>query len=331
MTGSEVVFEASKSDSIYKLADWEIDSNYLRKSRLKISENKFQVKYAAGGIISREKFHYGLYELRFMVEKGPGIWPAFWFYGGKGNEEIDVFELKGERLDEIHVDTHCPKGCAHGYKKTPLSVGRSYGDWLKASKSLNNGYNVMMLDWRKDELFWFLNGFPVAYFRGQFNNPMNIFVNTSVARTGEAFSPGPDSTTTWPNKFVVDYLRIWEQDTSGRGSRTTLLVEKELSDSTRSEDVVPVKQRKVSYSRKKFNKVGGCIFITVCGKKKLKVKVNGPLIKEKGVVVINCDGQRLEMNYDQREKIFDIPSSGNISGISYTYCGKHFVYRPVLQ
>ena len=40
-------------------------------------------------------------------------------------EEIDIFELKCENNDRIHVDVHCPSGCARGYRKTPLSFGRA--------------------------------------------------------------------------------------------------------------------------------------------------------------------------------------------------------------
>jgi beta-glucanase (GH16 family) len=142
------------------------------------------------------------------VEEGRGIWPAYWFYGGNKNDEIDIFELKCEKNDKIHVDTHCPYGCDRGYKNK-LGFKTNWGGWMPVSKYLHEGFNVMALEWKPNELIWYINGYPLAYFKGQFATPMNLYVNTSVAKDGEAFPPGPNASTKWPNTYSVDYFRAW--------------------------------------------------------------------------------------------------------------------------
>ena len=200
-----------REDSTYSIGPLEIDSNFLRKRKIKLENQKYLMKYSAGSLISAQKFHYGLYELRFKIEEGKGVWPAFWFYGGNKNEEIDVFELKGERLNQIHVDTHCPYGCDNGYKNK-WGFATDWGGWIKTTNNLNNGFNIMLLEWREDGVTWYLNGSPIANFKGSFLNPMNIYINTQVASDFSAFQPGPDQTLKSPNIFYVDYLRIWKKN-----------------------------------------------------------------------------------------------------------------------
>ncbi|MGZ3919271.1 MAG: family 16 glycosylhydrolase, partial [Bacteroidia bacterium] len=72
-----IKFEAVKNDSIYIMGDIEIDSSFLKRKKMTLNKNQFLTKYSAGLILSKKKYHYGLYELRFKVEEGKGIWPAF--------------------------------------------------------------------------------------------------------------------------------------------------------------------------------------------------------------------------------------------------------------
>lgn len=202
---------ADTCDTLQKLQDWEIDKGYLNKTGQTMNNNEWRVRYRTGGIVSKEKLHYGIHELRFKVQANQGVWPAFWFFGGVKNEEIDVFELKGERLNEVHVDVHCPSGCDHGYRKTSFSLPASYGAWLPTTGQLKEGFQVMSVDWRENELCFYLNGQALAYFRGSFANPMNLFINTSVAKDGEGFDPGPNKKNVWPDTFSVDYYRFWKK------------------------------------------------------------------------------------------------------------------------
>lgn len=263
---------------------WEIDSNFLKREKMELKNNAFLTKYSAGAIVSRKKYHYGYYEIRFKVEEGRGIWPAFWFFGGEKNEEIDGFELKGEKNNQIHVDTHCPSGCDRGYKNN-LGFNTNWGGWLPVTKQLHEGFNVMGLEWKQDELIWYLNGFPLAYFKGRFPNPMNLYLNTSVAKDGGPFKPGPDETTVWPNTYTVDYLRIWQPVAAN--TRIPLQQNENYVCSTEpayKNMAVTRRKRGYMYKKREFGKTEGLVYLSHPSPGQLTIDVLGRL-REAGTTI----------------------------------------------
>lgn|GEM_PF-1197748 len=270
-----VVFAMTKKDTVYRFNPLELDSSFLRKEKISLPDQNYLFRYAAGSIISKKKWHYGFYELKFKVEEGKGVWPAFWFFGGNKNEEIDVFELKGERNDEIHVDTHCPDGCDRGYKNK-LGFNANWGGWLPVSDYLHNGFNLMQLEWSADGIIWYVNGYPLAWFKGNLPNPMNIYINTQVAKDGRAFKPGPDEQTKFPNYFYVDYLRVWNK--SEEEIPTLSKQEFRESDKFVSKfETKPVRKRGLMFSKKKLNNTG-IIQMNYAPDGTLHLRVSGELL-----------------------------------------------------
>ncbi len=206
-----VSFVARKENKLVNVFEWEIKKDYLEKSGKKVVDGKYEVNYTAGMLSSKKKYKHGYFELRFKSNKEKGIWPAFWLFGGEPNEEIDFFELKGERENQIHLDVHCPKGC-EDYKGGFLNLKKNWGAWVKTNQSLASGWNIISGEWQPGYVKFFLNGQPIGYFEGDFKTSQYLFLNTSVAKNGEAFNPGPDENTKWPNSFDVDYVRIWSKE-----------------------------------------------------------------------------------------------------------------------
>jgi beta-glucanase (GH16 family) len=275
---------ANKEDSVYVLQPWEIDSTWLKKQKLALNGNRFTTHYSAGCVITKEKFHYGLYEVRFRVEEGRGVWPAFWFYGGEKSEEIDAFELKGEKNNRIHVDTHCPDGC-NNYKSGLFK--KNYGGWMRTLGKIDEGFLTMQLEWLPGEVRWYLNGSPVAYFKGRFDHPMNIYLNTSVAKNGGSFKPGPDDKTRWPNVFAVDYIRIYERALPGalevidefkHAGQPELIVNSSLEESDlypSIHEVMPARHRGYMYNKKLFRQQPGMVRVNLDSDNKLKITLLG--------------------------------------------------------
>lgn len=204
-------FVAKKEKGTYPVYEWEIKPAYLKKTGKKVVDGKYEVDYTAGLISSRKKYKHGYFELRFKANEEKGIWPAFWLFGGEPNEEIDFFELKGERENQIHLDVHCPNGCEN-YRGGFLNLKKNWGAWLKTKESLNDGWNIVSGEWDSKGVKFFLNSQPIGYFEGNFKIAQTLIINTSVARDGEPFNPGPDEKTKWPNTFDVDYVRIWSKE-----------------------------------------------------------------------------------------------------------------------
>lgn len=283
-----VNFIALKEDSLYKLGPWEIDSSYLKKNKLTLNNNQFLTKYSVGCIVSKSKYSYGYHEIRFKVEEGQGVWPAFWFYGGIKNEEIDAFELKGERNNEIHVDTHCPYGCDRGYKNK-MGFNTNYGGWMPLTGYLHDGFNVMGLEWLNGELIWYINGYPLAYFKGKFETPMNLFLNTSVAKDGGGFKPGPDEKTKWPNTYSIDYYRYWKPVKN----KSNMVLKKQdalsISDAFPSTySIKPSKKRGLMFSKSKLKGIEGSVAFSYTNDYKLQIMPLGKLTE--GGMEIKVEG-----------------------------------------
>jgi len=268
---------AKKEDSLYVLGKYEVDSNMIKNKEIVLDSNRFLTKYSAGCIISKSKMHYGLYELRFKVEEGQGVWPAYWFFGGNKNEEIDAFELKGEKRKLIHADTHCPAGCDRGYTDK-FSFSKNWGGWLPVKQALDEDFNLMYLEWQPEVVNWYFNGFPLAYFKGQFPNPMNLYLNTSVAKDGGAFKPGPDENTKWPNTYSVDFIRIWQAKNL---SDTLSLKPGPLRDLDSAYVNRPVKKRGLTYKKQEFKASKAFIYLSLNANNTLTVRLNGNLSVEK--------------------------------------------------
>ena len=188
---------------------WDIDEAYLTKYNKKLkSNNEYDFEYTGGALSSINKFKYGYFEIRFKANKERGIWPAFWLFGGEPNEEIDFYEGKGERGNQVHIDMHCPEGCDN-YRGGFLNLKKNWGAWIKLNDELSEGWNIISGEWQPGYVKFFLNGTPIGYFSGNLKTSQYLIINSAVAKNGEAFKPGPDDKTVFPNAFMLDYVRVW--------------------------------------------------------------------------------------------------------------------------
>ena len=330
-----VHFISKKEVKKIPINSWEIDSSFIKKNPRKISDGLIEVEHTSGCITSKKTYRYGIFEIRFKAEEGRGIWPAFWLFGGMPNEEIDVFELKGERNNQVHVDVHCPKGCDKAYKKKKWSLNRNWGAWIKTKEFLKENYNTMLAEWDEEGVKWFLNGYPVAYWRGKFNTSMNVIVNNMVAKDGEAFKPGPDASTKWPNFFDVDYVRIWKADSL---SDSILRITKR-NDFALSKDPDQILKNKTvkkipfMFDKKKMNCTEGFLSFGMNMYGVFEVYYTGkPIEKDLKLELLTVDKQlisELELKGNHIRKDF-----GMMRGLGYlkiTYKGKVFIEKIKLE
>lgn len=263
-----------------------LDVEFLKKkNKMPNDKGEYTYNYSGGAISSVKQFKYGYFEMRFKANSEKGIWPAFWLYSGNPNEEIDFFEGKGERSNQIHVDVHCPKGC-EDYKGGFLNLKKNWGAWIKTNESLANGWNIISGEWQPNYVKFFLNGHPIGYFEGEFKSPKTLIVNSAVAKDKEAFNPGPDETTKFPNNFLIDYVRVWSQeDTIWRLKDNYKLFEYTTTSIANNNlyQAAPKKNVKFVYNKTTLKEEEGCITLlpifynkyslSVAGKNLGKIKV----------------------------------------------------------
>lgn len=173
-------------------------------------------EYTSSRLITQGKksFRFGRIDIRAVLPEGRGLWPALWMLGTKINAvgwpacgEIDIMELVGHRPNRVLGTAHFGANFAnHNFdgKSTALDGGAKFSD----------EYHVFSLIWKEDKMEWYVD--DVLYY--EFDNTTvgsqpypfndNFFFIFNVAVGGNL--PGsPDGTTNFPQRMIVDYVRVF--------------------------------------------------------------------------------------------------------------------------
>jgi beta-glucanase (GH16 family) len=157
---------------------------------------------------------YGKFEARLRIPRGQGgIWPAFWMLGdsieGVGWPacgEIDIMENIGREPNTVHGTIHGP-----GYSGSQ-SIGASFSGPVFA-----DGFHVFTIEWEPNVIRWYVDGaiyqtrtpsdLPAGT-RWVFDQPAFMILNLAV---GGNWPGDPDQATTFPQEFVVDWVRVYRR------------------------------------------------------------------------------------------------------------------------
>lgn len=202
--GDNLTFEDGKLGMVMKREQVTARGVGYESDTFKLQDGKDNLRtweFTSGMIFSKEKFRKGLFEVRFKLPEGAGLWPAFWLYGGQPNEEFDIFEAKGEKINQVHYDMHCPGGDCKGF-----------GNWLKMNQTFAAGFNTMSGVWNENSAYWYLNGQAFSVWKGTLKEPANIIANLGLANDfGCPFGPGENDQTPFPATYEVDYIRLYQE------------------------------------------------------------------------------------------------------------------------
>jgi beta-glucanase (GH16 family) len=287
-------FMCYRDTGLYTVPPWHLDETFEKNHSIKLLEgNKVQYFFTAGNVWSKQQYGKGYFEIRFKATDSYGMWPAFWMYGNNQKDEIDFFELKGERNNEIHIDVHCPRGCGSRYKGGSL-FPRSFGGWIKLDQFLKDDYNVVSAEWQDGYVAWFLNGEGIGYFKGDFESQkMNLIIGTGPAKDGFAFAPGVNEKSTFPNSLDVDYVRVWYKqpgDTSEiMGKKHRKFSYHPTDDKLKAE---PRKKIRFMYNKKELDKLQLTISVLPAENKSIIVNSFGKTIDYK-ISISDLSGKEL--------------------------------------
>jgi beta-glucanase (GH16 family) len=164
---------------------------------------------------AKAEFTYGKIEARLKLPYGQGIWPAFWTLGGNIDQvswpacgEIDIMELIGGAGYNDRT--------AYGTPHWALANGShaQYGgsETLDSGK-YNDAFHIFSVEWTSQSLKWFMDGvqFHVMTITGtdfsEFKLDHFIILNLAVGGDWPGY---PDGTTVFPQKFEIDYVRVYQ-------------------------------------------------------------------------------------------------------------------------
>lgn len=161
---------------------------------------------------------YGRFEARIKVPQGKGLWPAFWLLGNNcdanpwpGCGEIDIMEYLGDEPTKIFGTVHGP-----GYAGAE-SISKEYE---LENDRFDTGFHVFGIEWSPNQINYYVDDELYQTITpetvdeetdGQgtwvFNNqPFYIIMNIAV---GGNLPGNPDANTTFPQRMLVDYVRVY--------------------------------------------------------------------------------------------------------------------------
>ena len=160
---------------------------------------------------------YGRFDIKAKLPYGKGLWPAIWMlptdwiYGGwAASGEIDIMELVGHEPNKIH-------GTLHYGGEYPNNVQSGDSHTLPAG-DFSGAFHVFTLEWEEKTIRWYIDG---ALYQTQtqwntanvsypapFNQPFHLLLNVAV---GGNWPGAPDHTTVFPQKMIIDYVRVFEK------------------------------------------------------------------------------------------------------------------------
>ncbi|HHY84727.1 MAG TPA: glycoside hydrolase family 16 protein [Verrucomicrobia bacterium] len=156
---------------------------------------------------------YGRIEARIQIPRGQGIWPAFWMLGTNITSvgwpncgEIDIMENIGKEPTLVHGTIHGP-----GYSGGN-AVGGQYSHPDNAPFA--DDFHIYAVEWTTNLIQWFVNGEQYftatpASVRGApwvFTQPQFLILNVAVGGNWPGY---PDETTVFPQRMLVDYVRVY--------------------------------------------------------------------------------------------------------------------------
>ena len=189
---------------------YEEGSRDWRKSRKNIDFTSSSINTRG-----KQEWLYGRFVMRGKIDISTGLWPAWWTLGVSGrwpaNGEIDIMEYYKKKL-LANVACIGPDGKAEWYSNTFSTDSIGGGEW--ASR-----FHVWRMDWDENAISLFLD--DVLLNRVEFSKLVNKdgsginpfkqphYMLLNLAMGGQ--NGGELGDTVFPNRFEVDYVRVYQK------------------------------------------------------------------------------------------------------------------------
>ena len=171
--------------------------------------------YTSSRIITEDKreFKYGRFDIRALLPRGQGLWPAIWMLGANHDAigwpfcgEIDIMEMIGGdgRENTVYGNVYWDE---NGTRNQPDITTLDSGNFF-------DEYHVFSIIWDETEICWLVDDVKFHSFsitqstRAAFRNEFFFILNVAV---GGNFPGSPDETTVFPTEMKVDYIRVFQE------------------------------------------------------------------------------------------------------------------------
>jgi beta-glucanase (GH16 family) len=181
------------------------------------NEVKNTYNYTSARVKTQNKktFTYGRIDIRAMLPKGQGFWPALWMLGNNITQpgfgwpacgEIDIMELLGSDPRKVYGTVHWGiAGGSHFY------IG---GNYSLSTGDFSGSFHVFSLEWDASKMTFLVD--DIVYYTATktdigtnypFDKPFFFIMNVAV---GGNWPGNPNTSTVFPQRMIVDYVRVFQ-------------------------------------------------------------------------------------------------------------------------
>lgn len=164
----------------------------------------------------KKAFQYGRIDIRAALPKGQGIWPALWMLGSNfptagwpACGEIDIMELIGGgpgKDNTVHGTVHWSNAGQYA----------SYGDGYTLKEGIfADKFHVFTIVWNPKSIIWLVDDKPYHEIDitpaelSEFQQEFFFIFNVAV---GGRWPGSPDASTVFPQRMIVDYVRVFQEE-----------------------------------------------------------------------------------------------------------------------
>ena len=171
--------------------------------------------YTSTRLLSKGDWDHGRLEIRAKLPKGKGTWPAIWMlpinrttYGTwPACGEIDIMEHVGYEPDTIYGTVH-----TQAYNHM---INTQRGGQIFVPNS-EDDFHIYTIEWSPKRINWLVDNVQYHTFANEnatykewpFDQPFHLILNIAVGGNWGG-KMGVDETI-WPQKMLVDYVRVWQ-------------------------------------------------------------------------------------------------------------------------
>ncbi|HSV89442.1 MAG TPA: glycoside hydrolase family 16 protein [Bacteroidales bacterium] len=162
----------------------------------------------------RKSFQYGRIDIRALLPKGQGMWPALWMLGNNITTvgwprcgEIDIMEMVGGQGRENTVH-----GTIHWFTDRHVFTGRGF---TLSQGTFYQRYHVFSLIWDQSFVRFLVDNVQFHQIditpdhMTEFHHEFFFIFNIAV---GGNWPGSPDATTIFPQQMRVDYVRVFQRN-----------------------------------------------------------------------------------------------------------------------
>ena len=186
--------------------------------------------YTSAKLTTKEKIsvRFGRVDVRAKMPSGQGVWPAIWMLGDNRGEvawpgcgEIDIVEVLGHNTTTMHSTLH--------YTNGQNTKGETQHTHELTSGDLSTDFHVFSLEWTNETISFLLDGthladMPIEEDMKEFKRSFYLIMNVAIG----GYWPGnPNSSTTFPQSMIVDYIRVFSKDGYEAPTAPALVLEEE--------------------------------------------------------------------------------------------------------